>query len=151
MNVFIGPIFFHLGNKQASTLHSYNRHLFTKHYPVYMSQQTFFRMLFTPDGRQWSKLESFLASSALIKQFVRAASEPTDPNNPTVRKTIFSHCIINCSIQFRFDPFRMNKIPIVSNICHYKWLSYSIIILPLIEYNLFRLWILPLKHLISVG
>jgi hypothetical protein len=49
-----------------------------------MSQQTFFRMLFTPDGHQWSKLESFLASSILVKHFARAVSEPVDPNNPTV-------------------------------------------------------------------
>jgi len=70
--------------KQTSALHSYNRHLYTKHYPVYMSQQTFFRMIYTPDGHQWSKLESFLASSVLIRHFHRAASEPVDPNNPTV-------------------------------------------------------------------
>src|SRR5690349_15713082 len=70
-------------NKQTSTLYSYNRHLYTKHYPVYMSQQTFFRMLFTPDGHQWSKLESFLASSVLVRQFFRAVSEPVDQNNPT--------------------------------------------------------------------
>lgn len=76
----------HLGTKQSSTLHSYNRHLDTKQYPVYMSQQSFFRMLFTSDGRHWSKLESFLASSVLVKHFVRAASEPADPNNPTVTK-----------------------------------------------------------------
>lgn len=49
-----------------------------------MSQQSFFRMLYTPDSRQWSKLESFLASSVLIRHFHRAASEPSDPNNPTV-------------------------------------------------------------------
>jgi hypothetical protein len=49
-----------------------------------MSQQTFFRMLFTPDGHQWSKLESFLASSVLVKHFARTVSEPIDPNNPTV-------------------------------------------------------------------
>jgi hypothetical protein len=77
-------VFLFLGNKQTSTLHSYNRHLYIKHYPVYMSQQTFFRMLFTPDGHQWSKLESFLASSILVKHFARAVSEPVDPNNPTV-------------------------------------------------------------------
>jgi hypothetical protein len=75
---------FPLGNKQTSTLHSYNRHLYTKHYPVYMSQQTFFRMLFTPDGHQWSKFESFLASSVLVRHFARAVSEPVDLNNPTV-------------------------------------------------------------------
>ncbi|CAF2044531.1 unnamed protein product [Rotaria magnacalcarata] len=72
-------------NKHTSALHSYNRHLYTKHYPVYMSQQTFFRMLFTSDGQQWSKLESFLASSTLVKHFARAVSEPFDANNPTVR------------------------------------------------------------------
>ncbi|CAF3339599.1 unnamed protein product [Rotaria sp. Silwood1] len=74
-----------ISNKQTSTLHSYNRHLYTKHYPVYMSQQTFFRMLFTPDGHQWSKFESFLASSVLVKHFARAVSDPYDSNNPTVR------------------------------------------------------------------
>ncbi len=73
-----------LGNKQTSTLHSYNRHLYTKHYPVYMSQQTFFRMLFTPDGHQWSKLESFLASSLLVKHFSRAITEPNDQTPQTV-------------------------------------------------------------------
>jgi hypothetical protein len=51
-----------------------------------MSQQTFFRMLFTPDGHQWSKFESFLASSALIKQFARAVAEPNDANKSTVKK-----------------------------------------------------------------
>lgn len=71
--------------KQTSALHSYNRHLYNKYYPVYMSQQTFFRMLYTPDGHQWSKLESFLASSVIIRHFHRAVSEPVDPNNPTVR------------------------------------------------------------------
>ena len=50
-----------------------------------MSQQTFFRMLFTPDGRQWSKLESFLGASILVKHFSRAVNEPVDPNNITVR------------------------------------------------------------------
>ncbi len=49
-----------------------------------MSQQTFFRMIFTPDGHQWSKLESFLASSVLVKHFARAVAEPFDQNNPTV-------------------------------------------------------------------
>lgn len=76
--------YIYLGNKQTSALHSYNRHLYTKQYPVYMSQQTFFRMLFTPDGHQSSKLESFLASSVLIKHFHRAYSDPSDSNNPTV-------------------------------------------------------------------
>ncbi|CAF1028589.1 unnamed protein product [Rotaria sordida] len=74
-----------INNKQSSTLHSYNRYLYTKHYPVYISQQTFFRMLFTPDRHQWSKFESFLASSVLVKHFSRAVSEPYDSNNPTVR------------------------------------------------------------------
>ncbi|CAF0807683.1 unnamed protein product [Adineta steineri] len=71
--------------KQTSTLHTYNRHIYSKHYPVYMSQQTFFRMIFTSDGHQWSKLESFLASSVLVRHFNRAVSEPYDPNNPKVR------------------------------------------------------------------
>jgi hypothetical protein len=41
-------------------------------------------MIFTPDGHQWSKLESFLASSVLVKHFARAVAEPFDQNNPTV-------------------------------------------------------------------
>ncbi len=66
-------------------LHSYNRELLTKlNYPVYMTQQTFFRMLYTPDGHQWSRLESFLASSILVRQFAKAVNEPADINNPTV-------------------------------------------------------------------
>jgi hypothetical protein len=52
-----------------------------------MSQQTFFRMLFTTDGHQWSKFESFLASSILVKHFARGVSEPFDANNPTVNQT----------------------------------------------------------------
>ena len=67
-------------------LHSYNRELLTKNnYPVYMTQETFFRMLYTPDGHQWSRLESFLASSVLVRQFAKAVNEPADVNNPTVR------------------------------------------------------------------
>jgi hypothetical protein len=93
--IFLFEKYVHLGNKQTSTLHSYNRHLYTKHYPVYMSQQTFFRMLFTPDGHQWSKFESFLASSVLVKHFARAASEPVDPNNPTVTNKTLCHSIVN--------------------------------------------------------
>jgi hypothetical protein len=66
-------------------LHSYNREILTKNnYPVYMTQQTFFRMLYTPDGHQWSRLESFLASSILVRQFAKAVNEPADANNPTV-------------------------------------------------------------------
>jgi hypothetical protein len=57
-----------------------------------MSQQTFFRMLFTPDGHQWSKFESFLAASALVRHFYRAAHEQVDPNNQTViEKNPISH------------------------------------------------------------
>ena len=51
-----------------------------------MSQQTFFRMLFTSDGHQWSKLESFLASSLLVKHFSRAITEPNDQTPQTVNK-----------------------------------------------------------------
>ncbi|CAF1025919.1 unnamed protein product [Rotaria sordida] len=78
----------HTDNQQLSVLYSYNRELLTKvNYPVYMTQQTFFQMLFTPDGHQWSKLESFLASSLLVRQFAKAVTEPADANNPTVRST----------------------------------------------------------------
>jgi hypothetical protein len=49
-----------------------------------MTQQTFFQMLYTPDGHQWSRFESFLASSILIRQFAKAVNEPVDANNPTV-------------------------------------------------------------------
>ncbi|CAF2842556.1 unnamed protein product [Rotaria sp. Silwood2] len=76
----------HTDSQQLSVLYSYNRELLTKvNYPVYMTQQTFFQMLFTPDGHQWSKLESFLASSLLVRQFAKAVTEPADANNPTVR------------------------------------------------------------------
>ncbi|CAF0853162.1 unnamed protein product [Rotaria sp. Silwood1] len=76
----------HTDNQQLSVRYSYNRELLTKvNYPVYMTQQTFFQMLFTPDGHQWSKLESFLASSLLVRQFAKAVTEPADANNPTVR------------------------------------------------------------------
>ena len=51
-----------------------------------MTQQTFFQMLFTPDRHQWSKLESFLASSVLVRQFAKAVTEQSNANNPTVRK-----------------------------------------------------------------
>lgn len=52
-----------------------------------MSQQTFFRMFFTPDGHQWSKFESFLASSIIVKHFHRAVTEsPDQNNNPSVNK-----------------------------------------------------------------
>lgn len=76
----------YLDNQQFPILHSYNRELLTKaNYPVYMTQQTFFQMLYTPDQHQWSRLESFLASSILIRQFSKAVNEPADANNPTVR------------------------------------------------------------------
>ncbi|UJR25327.1 hypothetical protein I4U23_006678 [Adineta vaga] len=71
--------------KSTSSLHSYNRHLSAKQYPVYMSQQTFFRMVFTSDGRQWSKLESFLASSVLVRHFNCAVSDSYDQNNSAIR------------------------------------------------------------------
>ncbi|CAF0742948.1 unnamed protein product [Adineta ricciae] len=71
--------------KSTSALYSYNRHLSVKQYPVYMSQQTFFRMVFTPDGRQWSKLESFLASAVLVKHFHSAVADLYDQNNPAIR------------------------------------------------------------------
>lgn len=75
----------HLDNPPASALYSYNHELLTNgNYPVYMSQQTFFRMLYTPDGHQWSKLESFLASSILVRQFAKGVTEPFDTNNLTV-------------------------------------------------------------------
>lgn len=67
-----------------------------------MSQQTFFRMLFTPDGHQWSKLESFLASSVLLKHFSRAVGEPYDPNNPTVGFLI-SLSLLICKLSFVLD------------------------------------------------
>ena len=67
-------------------LHSYNRELLTQaNYPVYMTQETFFRMLYTPNRHQWSRLESFLASAILVRQFAKAVTEPADVNNPTVR------------------------------------------------------------------
>lgn len=69
----------------SSTIHSYNRYLPSKSsYPVYMSQQTFFRMLHTSDGRQWSKLEIFLLSSLLVKQFSRLINEGAEASNSTV-------------------------------------------------------------------
>ncbi|UJR23584.1 hypothetical protein I4U23_026573 [Adineta vaga] len=74
------------GNQQSSVSYNYNYELLTKpNYPVYMSQQTFFRMLYTPDGRHWSRLESFLASSILIRQFAKGVTEPFDANNITIR------------------------------------------------------------------
>jgi len=51
-----------------------------------MTQQTFFQMLYTPDGQQWSRFESFLASSILVRQFAKGVIEPIDANNPTVRR-----------------------------------------------------------------
>lgn len=50
-----------------------------------MSQQSFFQMLYTPNRQQWSKLESFLASSILVRQFTKGVTEPFDANNITVR------------------------------------------------------------------
>ncbi|CAF0816807.1 unnamed protein product [Adineta steineri] len=73
-------------DQQSRILYTYNHELLTKtNYPVYMSQQTFFRMLYTPNRHQWSKFESFLASSILIRQFAKAVTEPFDANNITVR------------------------------------------------------------------
>lgn len=109
--------------KVTSSLHSYNRSLPSKpHYPVYMSQQTFFRMIYTPDGHQWSKLEFFLAASLLVKHFSRAASEPSDPNNPTVRSSTNesdTYRIENLFLQlaFLFDPqtsiYRLQLTPLI--------------------------------------
>jgi hypothetical protein len=74
------------GSQQLSILHSYNRELLTKiNYPVYMTQQTFYQMLYTSNGQQWSKLESFLAQSILVRQFAKGVTEPFDANSPTVR------------------------------------------------------------------
>ena len=98
-----------------STLHSYNRELLTKNnYPVYMTQQTFFKMLYTPDGNQWSRLESFLASSILIRQFTKAVNEPPDANNPTVSIQISSSLRLICISIFRFVQSQMNRIHIES-------------------------------------
>jgi hypothetical protein len=70
-----------------------------------MSQQTFFQMLYTPNGHQWSKFESFLASSILVRQFTKAVTEPFDATNPTVRNQIdyfyFYSNIISGSICIR--------------------------------------------------
>jgi len=72
--------------EQIPVLHSYNRELFTQpNYPIYMSQERFFQMLYTSDGRQWSRLEAFLASSILVRQFAKATNDPPDANNSVVR------------------------------------------------------------------
>lgn len=77
-----------------------------------MSQQTFFRMIFTSDGRQWSKLESFLASSVLVKQFSRAVSEVPDQPNPTVNNLLFNLINHQSFFWFRFVLYQTNKIHI---------------------------------------
>ena len=78
-----------VGNQQTPISYSYNHELLTQpNYPVYMSQQSFFRMIFTPDGRCWSRLESFLASSVLVRQFSRGVTEPVDANNTSVGKEV---------------------------------------------------------------
>jgi len=102
---------FILGNQQLPVLHSYNRELLTKvNDPVYMTQQTFFQMLYTPDGHQWSRFESFLASSILVRQFAKGVTEPFDATNPTVRKK--SNLFSSFKLNFRFVQYQMNKIPI---------------------------------------
>jgi len=98
--------FIFVDNHQLSVLYSYNHELLTKaNYPVYMSQQTFFQMLYTPNGHQWSKFESFLASCILVRQFTKAVTEPFDATNPTVRNQIdylsFYSNIISGSICIR--------------------------------------------------
>jgi hypothetical protein len=66
----------------SSSIHSYNRYLSTRaQYPVYMTQKTFFQMFFTPDNGQWSKFESYLVPSLLVRQFIRTISQV---NHPTV-------------------------------------------------------------------
>jgi len=76
---------FHLDNQQLSILHSYNRELLTKiNYPVYMTQQTFYQMFYTSNRQQWSKFESFIAQSIIIRQFTKGVAEPFDANNQTV-------------------------------------------------------------------
>lgn len=78
-------------------LHSYNRELLTKaNYPVYMTHETFFRMLYSPNRQQWSRLESFLASSILVRQFAKAVTEPADANNPTVSHSSLSLSLLHC-------------------------------------------------------
>ena len=105
-------LYFSTDNQQSSVLYSYNRELLTKaNYPVYLTQQTFFQMLFTSDEHHWSKLESFLASSVLVRQFAKGVTEPADVNNPTVR---IDYCKIFLSSKsnFRFVLYQMNKIHI---------------------------------------
>lgn len=73
-------------------LHSYNRELFTKaNYPIYMSQERFFQILYTSDRHQWSRLEAFLASSILIRQFAKAVTDPPDANNSAIRSIPNEH------------------------------------------------------------
>ncbi|CAF1268652.1 unnamed protein product, partial [Didymodactylos carnosus] len=69
----------------STLINNYNRHLSQPIFPLYLSQQTFFKMLHTSDSRQWSKLEFFLASSTIVRQFARAVAEPVDQNNITIR------------------------------------------------------------------
>jgi hypothetical protein len=49
-----------------------------------MTQQRFYQMFYTSDGQQWSKIESFIAQSILVRQFAKGVTEPLDANNQTV-------------------------------------------------------------------
>lgn len=105
--------------EQIPVLHSYNRELFTQpNYPIYMSQERFFQMLYTSDGHQWSRLEAFLASSILVRQFTKAANDPPDANNSVVR-VLFQLLVFKIEFlelffcKFRFVQFQTNKIPII--------------------------------------
>ena len=76
-----------LDPKQAPSIHSYNRHLFTKaQYPVYLTQQSFFRMLYAADRRQWSKFESLLVAPMLLRRFTRTVLPSSDTSNAPVSR-----------------------------------------------------------------
>lgn len=85
-----------LDPKQISSIHSYNRHLFTNvQYPVYLTQQSFFRMLYTGDSRQWSKFESLLVAPMLLRRFTRTVLPSSDTSNAPVRREtdlLHFHC-----------------------------------------------------------
>ncbi|CAF0747923.1 unnamed protein product [Adineta ricciae] len=101
----------HSGDQQTSISYSYNHELLTQpNYPVYMSQKTFFRMIYTPDGRCWSRLESFLAASILVRQFSRGVTEPVDANNTTIQSVpneqdTYRIERLSLQISFVFDSF----------------------------------------------
>lgn len=107
-------------------------------YPVYMSQQTFFQMLFTPDSHQWSKLESFLASSILVRQFSKAVSEPTDSNNPTV-----SLEIKNMVILFHFK-FKVRSVPNEQDTYRFEHLSLQLSFLFNLSTTIYRVQLISL-------